>query len=101
MFRAVLDGTLILPTEEEMNRDIEEDYRQRLEAGMPHRYAHVLSDKQFDYNDELADMANSSRVPEHFKQVYFIVHKLRRENLTGYKNINFSLDEKGDKYVIT
>uniref|UniRef100_A0A0B6Y0T3 Flavin-containing monooxygenase n=1 Tax=Arion vulgaris TaxID=1028688 RepID=A0A0B6Y0T3_9EUPU len=99
-FRSILDGTLILPSEEDMNRDTEEDYRSRLEAGMPHRHAHFLDEKQYSYNDELADMAKTTRLPEHFKQLCRLTRKLRQTNLMGYKKVNFELDEKKDIYKI-
>ncbi|BFZ19496.1 hypothetical protein BsWGS_22535 [Bradybaena similaris] len=98
--RAILDGSLLLPSEAEMNRETEEDYRRRLTSGMPHRHAHVLSQEQFSYNDKLADIAKVPRLTEHYKQLYHVTHQLRQVDLMGYKRINFVLDKEDDTYKI-
>ncbi|XP_055891637.1 uncharacterized protein LOC106078289 [Biomphalaria glabrata] len=101
LFRSVLEGTCVLPSKESMDEDTENDYRKRLEEGMPHRYAHTMSSLQFNYNDDLADMAKISRLPFHYSQLYHMCHQLRRQHLTSYKNCNFDINEAGDAVLIS
>ncbi|KAI8791149.1 flavin-containing monooxygenase FMO GS-OX-like 2, partial [Biomphalaria glabrata] len=101
LFRSVLEGTCVLPSKESMDEDTENDYRKRLEEGMPHRYAHTMSSLQFNYNDDLADMAKISRLPSHYSQLYHMCHQLRRQHLTSYKNCNFDINEAGDAVLIS
>ncbi|CAG5134104.1 unnamed protein product [Candidula unifasciata] len=98
--RAVLDGSLILPSEAEINRETEEDYRSRLASGLPHRHAHVLNEDQFSYNDELADMAKVPKLTDHYKQLNQATRNLRQSDLVGYKRLNFVLDKEDDTYKI-
>ncbi|GFO22647.1 flavin-containing monooxygenase [Plakobranchus ocellatus] len=42
LFRAVLEGRVTLPSEREMNEDIEADYRARLAKGQFHRHCHSM-----------------------------------------------------------
>ncbi|XP_059164840.1 uncharacterized protein LOC131947629 [Physella acuta] len=91
-FRSVLDGTCVLPSEADMNADTEQDFQLRLTSGLPQRHAHLMGDRQFEYNDQLARMANTQPLSGHYKQLYLATHLLRLDNVMEYKNRNFILD---------
>ena len=46
---AILDGSLKLPSKDEMDADTERDYQQRLMEGLPHRYAHYMGKRYTKY----------------------------------------------------
>ncbi|KAK3799153.1 hypothetical protein RRG08_051428 [Elysia crispata] len=99
-FRAVLEGSLILPSEAAMNQDTEHDYRNRLSKGKPHRYSHEMSGCMFQYLNELADMADIERIPKNYEVIYDFVAKHRKTDVMNYKKMNFGLNERGDDYVV-
>ncbi|CAL1541028.1 unnamed protein product [Lymnaea stagnalis] len=94
-FRSILDGTCILPSKEEMDKHIDEDYRARLQEGLPHRYAHTMGDRQFTYINELADLAKTNRIPDFYSQLYHLTSAMKQKNLMEYKNANFVVDDSG------
>lgn len=90
-FLATLDGSLVLPTQEEMDADTQADYEWRLSQGMPHRYAHLMGPLQWPYNDELTAMAKLNSIPKVVQNLYDFVHETRVKNLVGYKSKNYEL----------
>ncbi|XP_005103654.1 flavin-containing monooxygenase FMO GS-OX-like 4 [Aplysia californica] len=100
-FRAVLTGVVTLPNEESMNEDTERDYRQRRAQGLPHRHAHDMGPRQFEYNHQLADSACGRRVPVLTELMYNKTHNMRKQDLVGYKKVNFCVSGAGDEIVIT
>lgn len=80
-----------LPSQEAMKADIEKDYQDRLNMGFPNRYAHHMSSKQWQYNDELAAMAKFKPLPPVLEKIYNFVHDLRVQNLPAYKKLNLEL----------
>ena len=80
-----LDGSLQLPSEEEMNHDIQEDFERRLEQGLPPRHAHTMGPRQWEYNDSLAKIGNYEPIPRSVQTLYDEVHRMRVRNLPTYK----------------
>ena len=97
---AVLDGTYSVPSQEAMLEDVKQDYEQRLTKGLPHRYAHHLSETQWIYNNELLSMAGEPALPKMLEEIYEYIHGVRGMNLIGYKNGNFEIENDTFKFVV-
>ena len=95
---AVLDGSCQLPSKEEMDADTEADFQKRLSEGLPKRHAHTMGNRQWAYNDEIAQMAGCQYIPKVVKNLYDAVHDTRAVNLLGYKKGNFKLID-GENFV--
>ena len=58
-FLATLDGSMVLPCQEDMDADTRADYERRLEEGMPHHHAHHMGPVKFrEYETDLAKLAH-------------------------------------------
>lgn len=88
---SVLDGSLPLPTKEEMDADTERDYQKRLAEGLPHRYAHYMGTRQWEYSDEVAKMAGCPPISKAVRTLFDDIHASRIKNLMGYKESNYAL----------
>ncbi|ESP04261.1 hypothetical protein LOTGIDRAFT_223998 [Lottia gigantea] len=88
---SVLDGSLKLPSREEMDADTEEDFKARMCEGLARRHAHFMGPRQWDYSDQLAKMANVSPVWKSIQELYDMIHETRIKNLLDYKKINYEL----------
>lgn len=88
---ASLDGTMKLPSRDEMDADTEKDFNSRLERGMPERHAHHMGTIQWRYNDEIADMAGFERIPAVVEELYDTVHITRVKDIVHYKSVNYEL----------
>lgn len=88
---SILDGTQTLPSMNEMNKDTECDFSNRLSEGLPTRYAHFMGPKQWDYNDTLASLAGFSPIPRAIQNLYDEVHRTRVKDLPNYKNKQYRI----------
>lgn len=88
---STLDGTQKLPSTAEMEEDTENDYRKRLSEGLPHRYAHFMGPRQWDYNDELARLAGFDPIPKAIQKLYNEVHRTRVMDLPNYKTKQYRI----------
>ncbi|KAL3853381.1 hypothetical protein ACJMK2_016927 [Sinanodonta woodiana] len=88
---SVLDGSTVLPSQEEMDRDTERDYQTRLEEGLPPRHAHTMGPRQWKYNDDLSCMAKFEPIPKVVQQLYDYVHDERNNYLSIYKEVDYEL----------
>lgn len=93
------DGSMKLPSVAEMLEDIDADFKKRLADGLPVRYAHTMGPRQWRYNDQLADMAKTSRLPISVEHLYDYVHETRVKDIAGYKSISYKLDELNGGFV--
>lgn len=57
------------------------------------RHAHKLSDKQWDYNNALADAGDFDRLPKFYKLGYEAWSVQRKANLLNYKRARFVLSK--------
>ncbi|XP_036366120.1 flavin-containing monooxygenase FMO GS-OX-like 2 isoform X1 [Octopus sinensis] len=95
---ANLDGSMKLPSYEEMLQDIEKDYETRRNEGMPHRHTHTMvGRKQWDYNDDITSMAETRPISKQVRDLFDKIHYTRINNLLEYKKYNYYL--KNDNYV--
>ncbi|OWF48027.1 flavin-containing monooxygenase FMO GS-OX5-like [Mizuhopecten yessoensis] len=88
---AALDGTMTLPSRENMDEDTAKDFSSRLKRGMPERYAHTMGTMQWRYNDEIADLAGFERIPPVVEELYDTVHITRVKDIVHYKSVNYKL----------
>ena len=87
----VLAGDVKLPSQEEMEADEKADFDARLASGMPPRYAHTLGSKQWEYNNQLADIGGFAGVNPVVEKLYRHVHSCRANDLPNYKKREFEL----------
>lgn len=57
------------------------------------RHAHKLMDKQWDYNNSLADAGGFDRLPKFYKLGYEAWFAQRKANLLNYKKARFVISE--------
>ena len=90
---SVLTGRKVLPSREEMVKDEEMDFQERLKSGVRQHQMHSLGPSQWKYNDELSQLAGVATLSPAIQSLYEYTSKLRFENLTTYRDTNFSLKE--------
>lgn len=83
VFMKILDGSLKLPSEEEMLREAEEEYQDRLAKGLKPRHAHYqLFEPPYDPVTYASDIASFGKVPglseQKFKDVVASLDYLNR-----------------------
>ncbi|WAR13436.1 GSXL3-like protein [Mya arenaria] len=88
---SMLDGSMPLPNQTEMERDTEKDFQARLAEGLPTRHAHSMGPRQWAYNDMLAHMGGFEVIPPAVQNLYDEVHRVRVTNLPGYKRKQYRL----------
>ena len=90
---SVLSGRTMLPKEEEMVRDEEFDYQERLKLGVPKNMMHLLgSEGQMQYCTTIAEMAAvPCALTPTIQSLYSHVSKIRLPELASYKNMNFTI----------
>nr|CAB3249700.1 flavin-containing monooxygenase FMO GS-OX-like 2 [Phallusia mammillata] len=94
----VLNGKMKLPSTEEMLADEQADYEKRLQEGLPHRAAHLLGPKQWEYNNDLSDLCGEPRIPDNVRLLYDLCHQRRSYNRLLYREDEFALSESGQYY---
>lgn len=96
-FISMLDGSQPVPSQEEMEADIEAEYQQRQAEGLPQRYAHLMGHRQWAYNDELCRLGKFEPIPRVVQTLYDEVHRMRVLDLPHYKQRNYKLTGKEEK----
>lgn len=90
-FMRTLDGSVTLPSKEEMDEETERDFQKRLAMDMPPSYAHSMGSLQWDYFAELADCLGLKRLPPVVRMVYDYVADRRKEDVMHYKTESYTL----------
>ncbi|XP_070575792.1 uncharacterized protein [Ptychodera flava] len=89
---AVLNGSLKLPSQEEMEEDARKDYEWRRNTlGFPNRYAHVMGILQWEYNNELSKIAKIPAIPKAVSGLFNALDEERLKNLMHYKEVDYVL----------
>ncbi|KAK2155086.1 hypothetical protein NP493_2110g00011 [Ridgeia piscesae] len=88
---AAWDGSMELPTQAEMDADTECDYKAKLATGEPHRHAHKLAGKQWEYYDKLASLAGFPPLPRILQQISDNIDDERANNILGYKHMKVEM----------
>lgn len=86
-----LAGDVTLPTSSTMLADEQEEFAERLQSGMPERYAHNMGPRQWSYNDDLAHIGRFKPIPPVVSKLYSYVHECRATDLPNYKRRQFEL----------
>lgn len=94
-FMRTLDGSVTLPSKEEMDEETERDFQKRLAMDMPPTYAHQMGSMQWDYFAELADCLGLKRLPPVVRMVYDFVADRRKEDMMYYKTDSYTLLDHG------
>ncbi|XP_046397322.1 flavin-containing monooxygenase FMO GS-OX-like 3 [Ischnura elegans] len=85
-FLGVLDGSLVLPSREEMLRDSDRDFRRRVEGlKMPPRHAHLLDWMQWEYYEDLAARIGLPAPDPVVRAIYDDTRRARRDRVMHYK----------------
>ena len=92
---AVLSGRKNLPSEEEMNVDEEEDFKEKLSSGLFEKHAHLLGERQWNYDNTIAQLAGVDILSPVYEDLYKHVHHRRRNFLMDYKSDEFKLTFDG------
>ena len=92
---AVLSERKKLPSEEEMNADEENDFEGKLSSGLHEKHAHLLGDRQWDYDNMIAHLAGVNELSPVYEDLYMHVHHRRRTCLLDYKGDEFKLTSDG------
>ena len=70
-FLASLDGSMVLPCQEDMAADTRADYERRLGMGMSHRHAHLMDPKLYrEYENDIAELVQIPPLPSVFFKIY-------------------------------
>lgn len=88
-FLAILEGRAKLPPRSAMLED------SKLKAAK-RRHAHRLMDKQWEYNDSLANAGGFERLPKFYKLGFEAWSAQRYENLWKYKKARFVISKDGE-----
>ena len=88
---AAWDGSMELPTQAEMDADTECDYKAKLATGEPHRHAHKLAGRQWEYYDKLASLAGFPPLPRILQQISDNIDDERANNILGYKHMKVEM----------
>ncbi|XP_067053433.1 uncharacterized protein [Acropora muricata] len=92
---AVLSKQRHLPSEDEMRADEESELQERLCRGLHEKYAHVLAEGQFDYNNTIALLVGVDRPGSFHKSI--CKHAVNRlsQSLMSYKTDEYKLTSDG------
>ncbi len=89
---SLLAGNMVLPSEEHMRDDIDNDFADRLASGIPEWHAHELGDRQWPYYEELARLGQFDlQTPPVKPLIWNHVFHLKDTNVMGYKKTNYKV----------
>lgn len=88
---SVLDGTFPLPSQEEMEKDIEHDEAARRARGIATRHILKIDSEQWAYNDELARLGGFKPLPPYWSNLYESNKVFRSQDMFNYKNYNYTV----------
>jgi hypothetical protein len=80
-----------LPSTEEMIRECEEDFEERMKLGVNPRHAHEMTTPQMlnQYEEKLTSEAKIPKLKPVCKDLYIQLWWIRRDYLKDYKDWNF------------
>ena len=91
-FLATLDGSVVLPSKEEMDADTRADYKRRLGSGMPHRYAHRMGKKFLrEYHTDLSKLSDIRPIPPVIFNIFDYVIDRLVGDYTNFKNDSITI----------
>ncbi|PIK51740.1 putative flavin-containing monooxygenase FMO GS-OX-like 4-like [Apostichopus japonicus] len=91
---AVLEGSFVLPSRQEMEEEERITFEKLLESGKHERFYHFLDDgKQWAYNTQLANMGGFEDLNPCVEDLYNKVSLQRKINAMNYKNMRYRLTD--------
>lgn len=94
-----MTGKKALPSREEMIKDMEEDFNDKIDKGLPPRKFHFLGhtiDGQKRYYDELSRKAGVKNIMPCILKMHQHAHKNRMKNFTTYRNVKYKILNEND-----
>lgn len=88
---SVLDGTVSLPSVEQMEGESHSWVEERIQRGVPQRHLLRLEGEQWEYCHTLASEAHISPISNAVRSLYDEVRRKRREHPLLYRKINYRL----------
>lgn len=90
-FLATLDGTVRLPSSDEMLQSVRKEMEASVAAGKLNEHFHVFAAAQWKYNDRLAELASCERLPPVVSSLYESICPKRVNHLTTYRSQSFKI----------
>ena len=88
---ATLDGTVRLPSTDEMLEDVRKEMKAKEAVGKAKRHFHVFSTAQWAYNDKLAALAGFEPLLPVVANLNETISPERLNNLIGYRSQSFKI----------
>ncbi|XP_076130455.1 uncharacterized protein LOC143112091 isoform X2 [Alosa pseudoharengus] len=88
---AVLDGTVSLPSREEMERDVQNIVDRKTAMGVLERHLLRMESEQWSYYQSLADSGGFSPLAPVIQSLYEEVGRQRKKHPQKYRNANYRL----------
>jgi len=98
-FVKILMEEVDIPTKVEMYEDTEKEKNYRINTlGMREKDFHKMGDLQWDYNADIAKLANIQPLPPVIEKLYREVWSRRKLDLVQYKNDKFTIKDS-DQFI--
>jgi len=98
-FVKILMKEVDIPTKAEMYEDTEKEKNYRINTlGMREKDFHKMGDLQWDYNADIAKLANIQPLPPVIEKLYREVWSRRKLDLVQYKNDRFTIKDS-DQFI--
>lgn len=88
---AVLDGSVSLPSQEQMEEEVRGEQRRKLERGVQRRHLLKMDQDQWEYCDALARSAGFPPLRPVVRSLYEEVWRQRQVHPENYRNANYRL----------
>ncbi|XP_033752047.1 flavin-containing monooxygenase FMO GS-OX-like 2 [Pecten maximus] len=92
---AILDGTVALPSEDQMREDAENDFADRKREGLDDTQTHFMGDgdRQWRFNKDVAKMAGLDPLPTSFQRLWDYVTIQRDTKFLTFRKQNFEITD--------
>ncbi|XP_068213247.1 uncharacterized protein [Palaemon carinicauda] len=88
-FMKTMTGDLPLPSQKEMEAEIEEERASRLDSGVPAKHFHNMSTIQWQYAKDMADLAGLETTQPVIEKLFTAVRQTRNMTLMTYKQARY------------
>lgn len=90
-FVKTLQGEVLLPSKEEMERDTEREMEMRRERGLKKKQFHMMGEMQGDYYRQLAEQADLQPLPPVFASLHNYSSQRQIDNLVSFRDDVYKL----------
>ncbi|XP_026184550.1 flavin-containing monooxygenase FMO GS-OX4 [Mastacembelus armatus] len=88
---AVLDGSVSLPSQAQMDNEVRQELQEKVERGVEERHLLVLDQDQWEYCQMLAHAAGFPPLPPVVRSLYEEVWRQRQVHPENYRRLNYRL----------